>query len=94
MEETKGYSDDERWAIYVWLFRRKQFPTHLSRDEALYDDIVKTLHDMDHERSASGIRQMLERQFGSELTQERVVEELQVLYDRQPDNWLEPLAGM
>ena len=94
MEESKGYSDDERWAIYVWLYRRKPFPTHLSSDEALYDDIVKTLRDMGHERSFDAIRHMLGRQFGSELTQERVVEELQVLYDRQPDNWLEPLAGM
>ena len=94
MEESKGYSDDERWAIYVWLYRRKPFPTHFSCDDALYVDIVKTLHDMDHERSASGIRQMLERQFGSDLTQDRVVEDLQVLYGRQPDNWLEPLAGM
>ena len=94
MEETKGYSDDERWAIYVWLFRRKPFPTHLSRDEALYAGIVKTLTDMGHERSVDGVRQMLVAHFGSGLTQERVLEELQVLYDRQPINWLEPLAGM
>ena len=92
--EEKKYSDDERWAINTWLFRRKPFPTHLSRDDALYDDIVKSLHDMGHERSASGIRHMLERQFGSELTQERVVEKLRVLYERQPDNWFEPLDGM
>ena len=92
--EEKKYSDEEHWAINLWLYRRKPFPTHLSCVDALYDDIVKTLHDMDHERSASGIRHMLERQFGSDLTQDRVVEELQVLYDRQPINWLEPLAGM
>ena len=63
MEETK-YSDDERWAIYVWLFRRKPFPAHLSYDDALYIDIVNTLRGMDHERSPSGIRHMLEREFG------------------------------
>ena len=93
MEETK-YSDDERWAIYVWLFRRKPFPAHLSRDEALYTDIVNTLRDMGHERSFDAIRHMLEREFGSDLTQERVVGELRVLYERQPENWLDALAGM
>ena len=93
MEETK-YSDDERWEIYTWLFRRKPFPPHLSRDDALYADIVQALTDMGHERSASGIRQMLEAHFESGLTQERVVDELRVLYERQPDNWDAPLAGI
>ena len=86
MEESKGYSDDERWAIYVWLYRRKPFPTHFSCDDALYVDIVKTLRDMGHERSFDPIRHMLDRQFGSDLTQERVLDELRVLYERRPDN--------
>ena len=92
MEETK-YSDDERWAIYVWLFRRKPFPAHLSYDDALYIDIVNTLRGMDHERSPSGIPHMLERQFRSDLTQERVVRELRVLYERQSEKWTVALAG-
>ena len=78
----------------MWLFRRKPFPTHLSRDEVLYADIVQILTDMCHERTFDAIRQMLERQFGSGLTQERVVDELRVLYERQPDNWDASLAGI
>ena len=93
MEEAK-YSDDERRAICVWLYHRKPFPTYFSWDDALYADILQTLTDMGHERSASGIRQLLEAHFGSDLTQERVVDELRVLYERQPDNWAAPLAGI
>ena len=93
MEETK-YSDDERWAILTWLSRRKPFPTHLPLDAELYADIVQTLRDMGHGRSFDAIRLMLDRQFGSDLTQERVLDELRVLYERQPDNWAAPLAGI
>jgi hypothetical protein len=93
MEETK-YSDDERWAIFTWLSRRKPFPTYFPLDAELYAEIVQALADMGHERSFAAIRQMLDRQFGSDLTQERVLDELRVLYERQPDNWDEPLAGI
>ena len=92
--EEKTYSDDERRAICVWLYHRKPFPNYLSRDDALYADIVQTLTDMGHERSAAAIRHMLDRQFGSSLTQERVLDELRALYERQPDNWAAPLAGI
>ena len=93
MEETK-YSDDERWAICVWLFCRKPFPTYFPLDAEPYADIVQTLADMGHERSSDAIRHMLDRQFGSNLTQERVLDELRALYERQPDNWAAPLAGI
>ncbi len=93
MEEIK-YSDEERWAIYVRLFRRKPVPAHLTLDAGLYVDIVQTLRDRGHERSFDPIRHMLDRKFGSDLTQERVVDGLQVLYERQPDRWDAPLAGI
>jgi hypothetical protein len=93
LEETK-YSDDERWEIYVWLYRSTPFPGHLPLDAELYTDIVPTLRDTGHDQSFDAIRHMLDRQFGSDLTQERVVDELRVLYERQPDNWDTPLAGI
>ncbi len=93
MEEML-YSDDERWAICVWLFRRKPFPTYFPLDAEPYADIVQTLADMGHVRSFAAIQRMLGRQFGSNLTQERVLDELRVLYERQPDNWDAPVAGI
>ncbi len=78
MEEMM-YSDDERWAICVWLFRREPHPTYFPLDAEPYVDILQTLRDMGHERSLDPIRHMLDRQFGSDLTQERVLDELQVL---------------
>ena len=93
MEETK-YSDDERWAIFTWLSRRKPFPTYFPLDAELYAELVQALADMGHERSFDAIRQMLEAHFGSDLTKERVLDELRVLYERQPDNWAAPLAGI
>ncbi len=49
---------------------------------------------MGHERSASAIRQMLDRQFGSDLMQEGVLDQLRVLYEQQPDHWDAALAGI
>jgi hypothetical protein len=78
MEDTK-YSDEERWAIYTWLFRRTLFPAHLTLGAGLYADIVQTLRDMGYEWSFDAIRLMLDRRFGSDLPQERVPDELRVL---------------
>jgi hypothetical protein len=93
MEEIT-YSDDERRAICVWLYHRKPFPTYFPVDAVLYAEIVQARADMGHERSFDAIRLMLDRQFGSNLTQERVLDELRALYERQPDNWTAPLAGI
>ncbi len=92
MEETK-YPDDERWAICVWLYLRKPFPAHLPMDAGLYADIVQTPCRLLLIWAASGALILFGRCWRrvlSDLTQERVVDELRVLDVRQPDDWAAP----
>jgi hypothetical protein len=63
-------------------------------DAELYAEVVQALADMGHERSSDDIRHMLEAHFESDLTKERVLDELRVVYERRPDNWAAPLAGI
>ncbi len=81
----RQYGADELRHIFSWLLFRKPFSRKIT--PFLCGGLAAELSVLGYQRSPEGIQQMLERTFASGFSRERILVEMNTLYERQDENF-------